>query len=68
MEKSGIYRVLVVTPERKRPIGRSRRRLEFNIKVNFQEVGCEGMDWIELAEDSDRWGAVVNAVMNLRVP
>jgi len=68
VEKSGTYRVLVGTPVGNRPLGRSRRRWEGNIKVNLQEVGCEGMDWIELAQDRDRWRAVVNAVMNLRVP
>ena len=67
-EKSGIYRVLVVTPEGKRPLGRSRRRWEDNIKVNLQEVGCESMDWIVLAQDRDRWRAVLNAIENLRVP
>ena len=51
----------------KRPLGRSRRRWEDNIKMDLQEVGCEGMDWIELAQDSDRWRPLVNAVMNLRV-
>ena len=54
-------------PEGKRPLGRPRRRWEDNIKMDLQEVGCDGMDWIELAQDSDRWRAVVNAVMNLRV-
>ena len=64
----GIYRVWVGKPERKRPLGRPRRRWEDNIKMNLQEVGCGGMDWIELAQDRDRWWTLVNAVMNLRVP
>ena len=55
-------------PEGKKPLGRPRRRWEDNIKTNLQEVGCGGMDWIKLAQDSDRWRALVNAVMNLRVP
>ena len=55
-------------PGGKRPLGRPRRRWEDNIKVDLQEVGCEGMDWIELAEDRDRWRALLTAVMNLRVP
>jgi len=55
-------------PEEKTPLGRSRRRWEDNIKMDFQEVGCGGMDGIELAQDRDRWWALVNAVMNLRVP
>jgi len=54
--------------ERKRPLGRPRRRWEDNIKIELQEVGCRGMDWIELAQDLDRWWALVKAVMNLRVP
>jgi hypothetical protein len=55
-------------PERKRPLGRSRIRWEDNIKMKLQEVGCGGMDWMELAQDRDRWRALVSAVMNLRVP
>jgi len=52
----------------KRPLGRTRRRWEDNIKMDLQKVGCEGMDWTDMAQDRDRLRAVVNAVMNLRVP
>jgi hypothetical protein len=67
-EKEGLYRILLVKPEGKRPVGRPRGRLEGNNKVDLQDVGCGGMDWIQLAQDRDRWWAVVNAVMNLRIP
>jgi len=63
----GVYRVLVGKPEGKRPHGRPRRRWEVSIKVDLQ-VGCGHVDWIDLARDRDRWRALVNAVMNLRVP
>jgi hypothetical protein len=63
-----VYRILVGKPEGKRPLGRPRRRWEDNIKIYLQEVGCGGMDWIELAQDRDRWRALVNAVTNLLVP
>ena len=67
-EKRGVYTVLVGKPEGKRPLERARRRWEDNIKMDFREVGCGVMDWIELVQDSDRWRALVNAVMKLRVP
>ena len=67
-ENRVVYRVLVGKPEGKRPLGRPRRRWEDNTKTDLQEVGCVGIDWIELAQDRDRWWALVNAVMNLRVP
>jgi hypothetical protein len=62
------YRILVGKPERKRPLGRPRRRWVDNIKMDLGDVGWDGMDWIDLAQDRDRWRAHVNAVMNLRVP
>ena len=64
-EERGAYRVLVGKLEGKRPLWRHRRRWEDNIKMDLQEVEC--MDWIELAQDRDRWRALVNAMMNLRV-
>jgi hypothetical protein len=66
-EERGVYKVLVGKPEGKRPLGRPRRRWEDNIRMDLQEVGCGSMDWIGLAQDRDRWRALVNAVMNLRV-
>ena len=67
-EGRGVYRVLVGKPEGKRPLGRPRCRWEDNIKMDLEEVGCECMDWIELAQDRDRWRALVNVVVTLRVP
>jgi len=67
-EERGVYRVLVRKPEGKRPLGRPRRRWVDNIRMDLQEVGCGCMDWIGLAQDRDRWRALVSAVMNLRVP
>jgi len=64
----GVYRVLVRKPEGKRPLGRLRRRWKDNIMIDLQEVGCGVMDWIEVAQNRDRWRALVKAVMNLRVP
>jgi hypothetical protein len=63
-----VYRVLVGKPEGKRPLGRPRRRCEDNIKMDLQEVGWVGMDWIELAQGRHKWRALVSAIMNIRVP
>ena len=67
-EGRGMYRALVGKPEGKRPLGRPRRRWDDNIMMNLQEVECGGVDWINVAQDRDRWWALVNAVMNLWVP
>ena len=67
-ERRGVFRVLLGKPEGKRSLGRTRHRWEDNIKMDFQEVGCGGMDWIDVAQDRDRWRALVNTVMNLQVP
>jgi hypothetical protein len=67
-EGIGVYKVLVGKPEGKRPLGRTRRRWEDNIKMGLQEVRCECMDLIELALDRNRWMVLVNAVMNFLVP
>ena len=66
--RRGVYRVLVGKPEGKRPPGSPRSRWKDNIKMDLQEIGCGGVDWIELAQDRDRWRALVKAVMNLGVP
>jgi hypothetical protein len=66
-EERGVNRVLVGKPEGKRPLGRPRRRWKDNIRMDLQEVGCGGMDFIEPAQDRDRWQAIVKLVMNLRV-
>jgi hypothetical protein len=69
MEKRrNVYRILVGKPKGKRPLERPRHRWEDNIKVDLQELGCGGMNWIELAQDRYRWQALANAVMNLQVP
>jgi len=66
-EGSDVYMVLG-KPEGKRPLGKPRRRWEDNTNMDLREVGCRGMDWIDLAQDWERWRAVFNAIMNLRVP
>jgi hypothetical protein len=67
-ERRGVHRVLVGKPEGKRPLGRPRRRREDNIKMNLQEVGGGCGDWMELAQDRDRWRALVSTVKKLRLP
>ena len=68
VEERGVYRGLVEKSEGKRPLGRPRLRWGDDIKMDLQEVGCGGVDWIGLAQGRDRWRALVNAVMSLRVP
>ena len=67
-DRRDVYRILVGKAEGKRPLGRPRRRWENNIKMDLQEMGCGGMDWIDLTQDRNRWRTFVNAVMNIRVP
>jgi hypothetical protein len=67
-EVRGAYNILVGRPEGRRPLGRPRCRWEDNIKVDLREIGFGGVDWIHLAQDRDRWWALVNMVMNLQVP
>jgi hypothetical protein len=67
-ENRNAYRILVGNPEEKRPLGRQRRRWVDNIKTDLREIGWDGGDWIDLAQDRDQWRALVRAVMNLRVP
>jgi len=66
-ERRVMYRVLVGRPEGKRPLGRPKLRWEDNIKMDLQEVGCGGIDWIDLAQDMDRWRALLNVVIKLQV-
>jgi hypothetical protein len=67
-ENRNACRILVGKPEGKKPLGRSRRRWDDNIKMDLREIGWGGMDWIDLAEDRDQWRALVNTAMNLRGP
>jgi hypothetical protein len=67
-ETRNAHRILVGKSEGKRPLGRTRRRWVDNIKIDLREIGWEGMDWIELAQDRDQWRALVNTVLNLPVP
>jgi len=67
-ERRSVYRVLVKKPEGMRPLGRPRHRGDNNIKMDLQEVKCKGMEWIDVAQNRDRWRALANAVMNLRAP
>jgi hypothetical protein len=67
-ETRSAYRILVGKPEGKRPLGRPRRRWVNNMKMALREIGWDGTDWIDLTQNKDRWKAVVNTVMNLRVP
>jgi hypothetical protein len=67
-ETRNAYRVLVGKPEGKRPLGRPRSRLVNNSKIDLIEIGWDGTDWIDLAQDRDQWRAIVNTVMNFRVP
>jgi hypothetical protein len=67
-ETRNAYRILVGKPEGKSPLGRPRRRCVDGVKMDLREIGWDGVDWIELAQDRDQWRALVNTVMNLRVP
>jgi hypothetical protein len=67
-EKRNAYRILMGNPEKKRPLGRPRRRWVDNIKMDLREIGWDGRDWIDLTQDRDQWMALVNTVMNFRVP
>jgi len=68
VDTRSLYRVLVAKPDGKRPLGKSRHRWEDDMKVDLQELGLGGIDWIDLAQDREKWRTLVNAVTNLRVP
>jgi hypothetical protein len=67
-ERRNAYRILVGEPDRKRPLGRPRHRWVDNIKVDLREIGWDGADWMDMAQDRDQWRDLVNMVLNLRVP
>jgi hypothetical protein len=67
-EKRNAYRILLGEPQGKIPLGRPRRRWVDNIKMDLREIGWDGVDWIDMTEDVDQWRALVNTVLNLRVP
>jgi ribosome biogenesis protein Nip4 len=67
-EVRNAYKILIGKPESKRPLRRPRRRWEDNIRMYLREIGCEVVDWIHLAQDTDQWWALVNTVMNYRIP
>jgi hypothetical protein len=67
-EKRNVYRILVGKPEGRRPLGRPRRKWVDNIKIDLREIGRDGVDWVDRAQDRDQWKVLVNTVMNLRVP
>jgi hypothetical protein len=66
--KRNAYRILVENPEGKRPLGRPRRRWVDSIKMDLREIGWDGVDWMDMAQDKDQWRALVNTVLNLRIP
>jgi hypothetical protein len=67
-EKKNTHKILVGKPEGKRPLGRPRRRWVDNIKMDLREIGWDGVDWMDMVQDRDQWKALVNTVLNLRVP
>jgi hypothetical protein len=67
-EKRSAYRILVGKPEGKRPLGRRRRRWVDNIKMDVKQIGWDGVDWIDMAQDRDKWGYLVNTVLTFRIP
>jgi hypothetical protein len=67
-DRRNAYRILLGNPEGKRPLGRTRRRWVDGVKMHLREIGWDGMDWIDLAQDRDQWRVLVNMVMNLQVP